>query len=462
MLVVGVLAVGGAGAFVVLSDAGPARDARSWLEKQGVPVGRWTRPGAPSAAPAPAERAPKPEAGKPKGPAPAGSAVAAPSAAERGKSWGPLEASAGPKKPSASAAELAKALDAALALLRRLDLDAAAAEVGKATSADAPRDVREKAAALAERVGQVRRLIADVVRNELSSHEGVVTVTLVSGGTMEGRILSEDSASVTIQRDYGIKVKFKRDDIRSIEKVKPAQRQARFDAEVTAKKRTLGNPTGLDLYRLAAYCLENGLVARAGALLDEAFRLDEDLVKTVTEFKARSLYKVYLWLRSRGDKRAEGYAEKLLARFPDSTWAAEVRTDEEVARGARRPVVEADPEPEPAAAPPAEPEPEAPAKASATAGAKAGRAASATSPGAAFLDQAEKALARAHAHEEAAEPDKPDADAENVKAVAAFQSAIALFQKALGAGAPNKAEIDEKLEDAQASLYWCRKRQKLG
>ncbi|MCI0340817.1 MAG: hypothetical protein L0216_06640 [Planctomycetales bacterium] len=459
VLVVGVLAVGGAAAFVVLSDAGPAREARSWLEKQGVKV---PRPGAPSAATPPAEKAPKAETSKPKAPAPAGTAVAAPSAPERGKSWGPLEASSGPKRPSATAAELAKALEVAALLLRRLDLEAAAAELAKASTADGPADVRERAAALLDRLGLLKRLVADVPRNELASHEGVVTVSLASGGTREGRIVAEDSGSVTIQGDYGIKAKFKRDDIRSIEKVTPAQRQARFDAEVMARKRTLEKPTGLDLYRLAAYCLENGLLGRAGTLLEEAFRLDADLVKTVTEFRARSLYKVYLWLRSRGDKRAGGYAEKLLAQYPDTTWAAEVRTDEEVARGARRPVLEPDPEPESPAAPPVVEAPEpGPAPGKAPVPPRAGKA-PAGSPASALLEQAEKALARAHAHEEAAEPEKPNADAENGKAIAAFKEAIDLFQRALKAGARNKAAIDESLEDAQASLYWCKKRQKLG
>ena len=59
------------------------------------------------------------------------------------------------------------------------------------------------------------------------------------------------------------------------------------------------SPTGLALFPLGEYCVENGLPATAVELIEAAGELDPELLLTVRYHRASALFAHWLWLNSR-------------------------------------------------------------------------------------------------------------------------------------------------------------------
>lgn len=469
-----VVAAGGAAAYVYVADSPLARSTRASIAK-------WGLGGSTAAETAKTERESRFRRSEPvkpvkrdTGPAtvPAGgtaenvgvkptpATTPATAPPTQGEDWGALDSDAAKAEKQRKAdAALASAIEAARKGYRRLQLDAAIG-LREAMTDGAGTDLRAEAATLLARMDLADRLTAGIEQNELADHTGVVEVTLVSGKTRQGRLVEETSGDVTIQGDFGIRAKFSRDQIKHVTRLTPAERKARLEAEVTAKRSQRADADALAIFKLAEWCVENGLPGKAVDFIEEAAAQDPTLVATVRDDRAARLFRHYIWLRLKQDRRAPVYAERITKQFGDTKYAGELATlleeaKEELKQFRRPSLPEAQPETPAAGGDPdtgTDPDVEQPRPVRRP---PSGNVSNDEKDGDDFLRKAE-------GFAEGAQPSKPDSAQNAKRAIEMYKQAMAAYEKAFNAASEgDRLRLEEKLAETGEGLYWTKKMARL-
>lgn len=374
----------------------------------------------------------------------------------------------GREKPAPDRDSLESVLSQARANFDALQYEQARYLLADILGAPAPKDLKEKA----EELDSLSRTFGEIVEGirpqALSDSRDIVIVHLTNGGKRRGRVLRRTAEKVYLVENNGIKAIFKNDEIDRLEPLTPEQdrkaKEAQFETFRTAQKGK-AESSALLFFILARYCVEHGLTHRVNQLLTQGLETDKDFPWVVYNEKAKKYYHRYMFFRGRKFPKSAAKALKvLLDRFPKSFFADEARKDEAKAgrpvpkpepkpepRPGPRPKVRPEPKPEPAEEPDPweeeEPEPE---------------PAPGPAPKGKLLNQANQLMARARVHDQKSFPGRPNADAELVKAIAAYSKAMEVLEEALKEHPENERWIESKLEQVQSALYWCRKRQKIG
>lgn len=375
--------------------------------------------------------------------------------------WGKLDTDA---SAAESARKINTALTTAITAARNhytaLRLDAAEKALAELPARGGDDALRAQVSELAERIRWMRRLTADIERNELADHQGVYEITLTNGRTREGRLLKQDARSVTLQGDFGINATFPREQIKALRQLPASERRAKLEAQVSEKRKS--RTTALEVFRLGEYCVENGLGAKAVELIEEAGTMDGDLVTTVRNDRAASILRHWVYLTSRNSKKAEIYARRLADQYGDTPYAAQVEailSESARARAAARAGRELDLDNPTAEAPPVEEQPPVESKPPV----EVARPAGADSAMRKLEKQADAAFEKATAFADHAQPGQPDANKNNHRAIEWYKKARALYQQAMDqGGARHRERLESKLEEAGMGLYWAKKMSRLG
>jgi hypothetical protein len=468
------LAIGGGAVFVHVSDSEHARRARAKLAEWGLDIRRDSERPAPSVAngkrtdpgkrPAKAPEAKKPETAEPVGVAKGPStAPTTPESGAKPEDWGPLAGGASEAEAARAAdAKARAAIDKATAAYRALDCAGATAALAGSVGVAASAALRAEADALAARIALATELTADIERNELSDHRDVVEVELTNGRVREGRLVKDDGRQITIAGDYGISATFPRDQVREVRRLSAADRRARLESQLASKRKQLVDPTGLALFKLAEWCVANGLPARAVELIEAAAARDVELRAAVRHDRAARLFHHWMYLRARRDRKADEYAARLTQDYADTAYADQVAASEDAlaqARAAARRGQEL--EPAGAGATVAEPEPSEPEPAATTS--DPDRPAAGGAAVSAAEREGDDALAKAQQFAEAAQPGKPDYAKQNKQAIAWYKKAMAAYDRAMQqAKGADLARLEEKAVEAGEGLFWAKRMSSVG
>jgi tetratricopeptide (TPR) repeat protein len=145
----------------------------------------------------------------------------------------------------------------------------------------------------------------------------------VPKGPFTGTILASDDKKVEVLLLSNIAVTFEKFEILQMTDVDAVRSKRMVEAECERRWKQLSNRKPMDAYRLGEFCLRNGLPGRVAECFDKASQVAAaagvDLVATVREEKAESLYDTFVFFLSIGNiQEARGALGLLRLRYPDS------------------------------------------------------------------------------------------------------------------------------------------------
>lgn len=141
-------------------------------------------------------------------------------------------------------------------------------------------------------------LFADVVeRNPVeteSDASDLYQFQVRNMGTFRGVVTSQQPDRIKIRKNNGIVVTIKPDQVVEQKAITQKERTAELLQDL-ADRKALTPPTGAGRWQLACFALRSGLREEATFLLKDAWELDDDLVKTVYEERARQVLRRWVY-----------------------------------------------------------------------------------------------------------------------------------------------------------------------
>jgi tetratricopeptide (TPR) repeat protein len=145
----------------------------------------------------------------------------------------------------------------------------------------------------------------------------------VPKGPFTGTVLSSDDKKVEVLLLSNIAVSFEKFEILQMTEVDALRAKRMVEAELERRWKQLSTRKPMDAFRLGEFCLRNGQSDRVADCFDKAAQVAAaagvDLVATVREEKAETLYDTFVFFLSIGNiPEARGALGLLRLRYPDS------------------------------------------------------------------------------------------------------------------------------------------------
>ena len=145
----------------------------------------------------------------------------------------------------------------------------------------------------------------------------------VPKGPFTGTVLSSDDKKVEVLLLSNIAVSFEKFEILQMTEVDALRARRMVEAELERRWKQLSTRKPMDAFRLGEFCLRNGQADRVADCFDKAAQVavsaGVDLVATVREEKAETLYDTFVFFLSIGNiPEARGALGLLRLRYPDS------------------------------------------------------------------------------------------------------------------------------------------------
>jgi tetratricopeptide (TPR) repeat protein len=384
-----------------------------------------------------------------------------------------------PQAPAITAAPQILALIAeSEAALAQLEFDKAARSAQQAIAAQPPASARAKADDLLQRATIYGDLLSDVTINPEASGK----LSILHGETLDIKavIEREDAQNYYVILDNGIRAPVAKEDVIEVIPVKDSDKRTETEKELQTIKASNKDKGSLGLYLAAEFAYRNLLKDKVVPLLDEAFRSDKELRRSVHDHYARQLLYKALWHDSIGlSYHARVFLKELLDKYPDSTHVDTARKTLAEIDGRKTEIVvtmKVETAPPPAAKPVTKP-------AAATSGVKVSvrppattttsttaepevkietqKVASTDPRVTVMVDEGNKYFDEAMKHYIAGRPGAPNSNEELRKAGDLFEKAEALYNKAVEID-PKNDKLQARASDAARLRYNCNKMQTLG
>ncbi len=145
----------------------------------------------------------------------------------------------------------------------------------------------------------------------------------VPKGPFTGSILSQNDKKVEVLLLSNIAVTFERFEILQMKEIGSLRSKRLVESEFERRKKRLSTRRPMDAFRLAEFCLRNGMLEKVSECFDTsaaiAKKVGVDLVETVREEKAEGLYDTFVFFLSIGNLRdARSTLELLRLRYKGS------------------------------------------------------------------------------------------------------------------------------------------------
>ncbi|MEK7450211.1 MAG: hypothetical protein AAB019_12115 [Planctomycetota bacterium] len=278
-------------------------------------------------------------------------------------------------------------------------------------------------------------LLSDITPEEMSPLNNWVKIRLNHGVQMEGQLIKETGQGLRVRLN-NFETEIPATQISSYQKLTPAERRIQLKKEREKKLAVFGpEPTAYQYYETGVFCYKNQLMDEVVPLLEKAWEKDKNILTTVKDEQARSLYESYLFFKENNskDKMVESL-RKLEEKFPQSKYVALVKKRGNASVDKPNPVLEP-----------------APVVISATLTDNEAQT---------IIKQADEYYEEGLVHLQKTFERGPDFDEENNLALSSFRDAIKLYEQALQ-NKPKDAWLQNRYNETIQCVMTARKQKRL-